>query len=72
MMASDRLDDLVSTLHLQGRASVCLRDAKIVTVRQLLGQSEAMLRRLPRFGAGCLADVKESLSREGFPALRAV
>jgi hypothetical protein len=56
---------LVSELELTVRASNCLFNANIITVRQLVQKTEAELLKIRNFGLKSLKDIKEQLKAHG-------
>jgi len=61
MLKYENRNDPIERLGLTTRSKRCLLDANINTVEQLCSRSDQELRKIPRFGATCLRDVKRRL-----------
>jgi DNA-directed RNA polymerase alpha subunit len=61
MSVDPKWDCLVSGLDLSRRTLTALRDAHILTLLQLTQMTEARLLKLPRFGQGCLNEIRKVL-----------
>jgi DNA-directed RNA polymerase alpha subunit len=64
-MHDAKLDVAVADLRLPNRAAICLREAKVLWLSELVTWTPSRLLKLPRFGQKSLFDVSAALSTRG-------